>query len=488
LENENQEKIFYSYKNTLKKINDDSININNVFDIVIANYLASGSVKQDSSLEEFVVNQNMDSKSIAVTLYTLKQNLQAKLKELGMQTLYYDVEIKLAYILFRMEGSGFNVDYTVLDNLSEKYLKKMNNLKDKIHEQAGVKFNVNSPKQLSEILFDKLNIKTYNNNKKSTGMSVLEKIRGKHPIIELVIEYRKVSKLLNTYIEAFKKLVSPKDTIIHTEFNQTLTSTGRLSSSNPNLQNIPIRTPQGRELRKMFISRFANGKLVSADYSQIELRLLAHYSKDEKLVNAYKQGKDIHSQTASDIFGIPLDKVTKEQRRDAKAVNFGIIYGISDYGLSQNIGSTRVNAKDYIDKYFETYPGVKKFMDNAVKDAKQKGYVSTIMGRTRIIKEINSKNYFLKQAAQRAAMNMPLQGSASDIIKKAMIKVYNRIKTEKLESKLILQVHDEIIVDAKQDELQKIKKILKEEMENVTKLNIPLVVDINVGDSLYDAK
>jgi DNA polymerase-1 len=302
------------------------------------------------------------------------------------------------------------------------------------------------------------------------------------------MRYRQVAKLNGTYLEGFKKEVDPKTNLVHTVFNQTTASTGRLSSTEPNLQNIPIRTEDGRNLRKMFVSRFESGVLISADYSQIELRLMAHYSQDKNLILAYKEGKDIHTKTASDIFNVPENEVTSQQRRDAKAVNFGIIYGISDYGLSQNIGSTRVKAKDYIDTYFATYPGVKEFMQKSVDLARSQGYVSTLMGRRRKIENIAASNYIQRQAAERAAMNMPLQGTASDIIKLAMIRIYDKLNKLGFEAKLILQVHDELIIDAPEKEKEVVASILKKEMELVTSLRVPLVVEVNMGKSWYDTK
>ncbi len=335
--------------------------------------------------------------------------------------------------------------------------------------------------------FDKLKLKALS-KKQSTNIDVLNDLVDEHPIIPLLIRFRKIQKLQSTYIEPFLDIVKENGDIIHTIFNQTLTATGRLSSSEPNLQNIPVRDEEGKVLRRLFISRFENGNVLSADYNQIELRLLAHYSDDDKLIKAYKENKDIHTLTASQVFGVPECDVTPLQRRRAKAVNFGIIYGISDFGLSQNINLSRKEAKEYIEKYFQTYPAVKKYMDDNVSFAKENGYIKTIMGRIRNIPEINSNVYQTRQFGERVAMNMPLQGSASDIIKMAMIKVDNMIKNMQLKSKLVLQIHDELIVDVYPGEEDKIKKLLKDCMENVIELKVPLSVDINIGKTWFDCK
>ena len=325
------------------------------------------------------------------------------------------------------------------------------------------------------------------NKKKSTSIEVLNEIVDKHPIVALIIRYRTITKLYNTYILGFLNLLDSNDKI-HTIFNQTLTSTGRLSSSEPNLQNIPVRTEEGRGLRKVFVPTHKDGFIVSADYSQIELRLLASFSGDEKLIEAFNNGEDIHARTASEIFGIPIDMVTPELRRQAKAINFGIVYGISDFGLSQNIGISRSEASNYIKLYFERYPKIETYMKSNVEYCKENGYIKTIFGRIRPIPEIKSSNYNLRTFGERAAMNMPLQGSASDIIKLAMVKIFREFIDEKLQSKIILQVHDELVVDCYPGELEKVKEILKKGMENVVDLSVKLLVNIESGKTWYDAK
>ena len=387
-----------------------------------------------------------------------------------------------------MEIVGFKIDQDVLYQLDSKFDCELKQVSNEIYDMADCEFNLNSPKQLGEVLFDKMNLYHGNNKKKSTGIDVLNSLKNDHPIIEKIIRYRQISKLYSTYIKSFEELINKDTGKIYTTFNQTLTSTGRLSSSDPNLQNIPVRSEEGKELRKMFVPSTSDGYIVSADYSQIELRLLASFCGDEKLIEAFRRGDDIHALTASHVFGVDLKDVTSQMRRDAKAINFGIIYGISDYGLSQNIGSTRKAAKEYIDTYFLKYPLVKKYMDDNVEYCKKNGYIKTYFGRIRFIPEINNSNYNIRQLGERCAMNMPLQGSASDIIKLAMIRVYNRMKDENLQSKLILQIHDELIVDCVKSELEKVTTILKEEMENVVDLKVKLEVNVSYGKDWYEAK
>jgi DNA polymerase-1 len=481
-------KTLYDYKATKHLLKKFDIKLNGVdFDINLAEYLVSGSKKQTYNLLNLTNKYNYPEESVASCMLKARAELQKNLEKEEMLDLYYNIEFKLINVLYDMEKAGFKIDAEVLNKLSSKFNEELDELTKKIHELAGTHFNINSPKQLSEVLFEKLELKPVS-KKKSTGIDVLNKLSDSHPIIDHIIRYRQLSKLNGTYLEGLKKLVDPKTNLVHTDFKQTITSTGRLSSTEPNLQNIPIRTEDGKKLRKMFVSRFDNGVLVTADYSQIELRLMAHYSEDEKLIKAYKEGKDIHTKTASDIFGVKESEVTSEQRRDAKAVNFGIIYGISDYGLSQNIGTSRQEAKEYIQKYFENFPGVENFMQSSIERAREQGYVSTLMGRKRNMTNINAKSYMVRQASERAAMNMPLQGSASDIIKLAMIKVFNKLQEKQLKSKLILQVHDELILDVPQEEKDTVIKLLKQEMETVVDLEIPLTVDINFGKNWYDTK
>lgn len=472
LEDDNILKLTSDLKQELHLLKNLGIEVKNVFDLKLGAYLIGGSKNITTSTN---------------TYFELYEDIKTKLKNLDLEKLYYNIELPLLYVLYDMESAGFKINSKELLELSDKYTKELSELENSIQELAGEQFNVKSPKQLASILFDKLGLKAkFFHKKNSTNIDVLNELASEHPIVPLIIRYRKIQKLHSTYIEPYIELVKNSGDIIHTVFNQTLTATGRLSSSEPNLQNIPVRDDEGKLLRKLFISRFDGGNIISADYNQIELRLLAHYSGDEKLVNAYKENKDIHTLTASQVFGVPESEVTPIQRRSAKAVNFGIIYGISDFGLSQNANLSRKEAKLYIEKYFATYPSVKEYMDSNVKFARENGYIKTIMGRIRRIPEINSNVYQTRQFGERVAMNMPLQGSASDIIKMAMIKVEEALKN--LKSKLILQIHDELIVDTYPGEENMVKQILKDCMENVVTLKVPLPVDINVGKTWFDCK
>ncbi len=410
---------------------------------------------------------------------------KAKLQILNdeMEELYFNVELPLVYVLKDMEENGICVDEKFLDELNKNYQAEIEKLTKQIYELAGEEFNINSPKKLGSILFDRLGLSTKGNKKLSTSVDVLEGLKNDHPIVDLILKYRTIAKLNSTYVEGMKPFI--KDGKIHTTFKQTNTVTGRLSSNEPNLQNIPIRTKEGKILRKMFVAS-KGCVLLSADYSQIELRLLAHYSGDQNLIDAYKQNKDIHTETASSIFHIPYDEVDDNKRRMAKAVNFGIIYGISPYGLSNNTGVSVSEAKSFIEAYFEMFPTIHAFLESSVEKAKEKGYVSTLLGRRRNITEIYSTNHNTQMFGERAAMNMPLQGTASDIIKLAMLKVFDELKKNNLKSKLILQIHDELVLDVFEDELERVRNIVKDCMENVVKLKVPLVAKISVGKNLYD--
>ena len=472
LEDDSILKLTSDLKQELHLLKNLGIEVKNVFDLKLGAYLIGGSKNITTSTN---------------TYFELYEDIKTKLKNLDLEKLYYNIELPLLYVLYDMESAGFKINSKELLELSDKYTKELSELENSIQELAGEQFNVKSPKQLASILFDKLGLKAkFFHKKNSTNIDVLNELISEHPIVPLIIRYRKIQKLHSTYIEPYIELVKNSGDIIHTVFNQTLTATGRLSSSEPNLQNIPVRDDEGKLLRKLFISRFDGGNIISADYNQIELRLLAHYRENEKLVNAYKENKDIHTLTASQVFGVPESEVTPIQRRSAKAVNFGIIYGISDFGLSQNANLSRKEAKLYIEKYFATYPSVKEYMDSNVKFARENGYIKTIMGRIRRIPEINSNVYQTRQFGERVAMNMPLQGSASDIIKMAMIKVEEALKN--LKSKLILQIHDELIVDTYPGEENMVKQILKDCMENVVTLKVPLPVDINMGKTWFDCK
>lgn len=471
---ENIEKIFHKLKPLLHTFNGD---IKNAQSVSLQSYLVNGIVKNEDLgklLSAFDVNMPQNATSLVV----IHKILQEKLKELNLLELYKSLELPLTYVLYNMEKAGISVDENVLNELGENFSQELNEISKQVYFLAGEEFNINSPKQLGEILFQKLGLPSKGNKKMSTAVDKLEALKNHHPIIDLLLRYRTMAKLQSTYIEGLKAFI--KNGKIHTTFNQTQTTTGRLSSNDPNLQNIPVRTKEGKVLRKIFIAS-ENCHLVSADYSQIELRLLAHYSKDRNLIEAYHQGKDIHTTTASQIFGIPYNEVTKEQRRKAKAVNFGIIYGISPFGLSAGTGITVSEAKSYIDKYFLMYPTIKHFLNSSVEEAKQKGYVTSLLGRRRNIVEIFSTNHNTAMFGERAAMNMPLQGTAADIIKLAMRDVSKKIEELGLKSKLILQIHDELIFDVPDGEKAVLVKVVKECMENVMKLEVPLVVDVKIG-------
>ncbi len=485
-ENEDIKKTVYDCKLLKHTLANSGIELKGVdFDCMLGDYLLFAGEKQQTKND--LINQNrLNENFMAVNLFYLKEGIETRLKEKELYKLYYEIEFPLIEVLYDMECVGFKIDTNVLEELAEKYAEELKELTEQIYLQSGEEFNINSSKQLAVVLFEKLGLNVKQNKKMSTAIEILEQLYDMHPIVPLLIRYRKIQKLSTTYLEAFKGIYDPKTSIIHTVFNQTLTATGRLSSSEPNLQNIPIRSEEGKFLRKMFVSSFENGKLVSADYSQIELRLLAHFSKDPTLLKAYNENKDIHTQTASEVFDVPFDMITSQMRRDAKAVNFGIVYGISDYGLAQNIGTTRKQAKEYIDKYFEKYSKVKEYMNSNVQFVKDFGYITSMYGRRRIVKDIYSSSYMTRMFAERVAMNMPLQGTASDIIKIAMNNVYRALKDGGFKSKLILQVHDELIIDCPEDEVEKVSALLKECMEGATELSVPLIVDVESGSNWFE--
>ena len=487
--NNKRKLVVYAKKDLRTELNKFKVAFNAfAYDVAIEKYLADFSGK-DEKLSEVIAAYDLDKDRIGWSLNEIHDRLLEKLKTENMLDLYEKVELPLSDVLFSMERSGFKVDVATLNEMANEYDKRIAVIAEKIDEYAGEKVNPNSPKQLGKILYDKLGlISGKKKGNPSTSADVLEKIADKHPIVPLILKYRQLQKLNSTYIKGFRPLIDEDTGLIHTCFNQTLTTTGRLSSKEPNLQNIPVREQEGKEIRKLFVSSFENGKIVGADYSQIELRLLAHFSKCQPLIDAFLSGKDIHRITASQVFGVGEDQVTPEMRRSAKAVNFGIIYGISDYGLSEQLKISPKKAGEYIAKYFEAYPNVKEYMNSNVEFAKKNGYVSTLLGRKRYIPEINSSNFNLRSFGERAAMNMPLQGTAADVIKIAMIKVANRIKKEGLRSRLILQVHDELIVDTAEDEVEEVKNILVEEMQSAVTLSVPLTVETECGTRWFDAK
>ncbi len=415
--------------------------------------------------------------------------LEEKIKEQDMEELLYKVEQPLTETLSAMETEGFKVDKNVLLQLEQKFKGEIENTQSEIYSMSEEEFNINSPKQLGKILFEKLDLPVIKKTKTgySTNAEVLDKLRDKHPIIDKITYYRQLTKIYSTYIEGLKAAID-EDGKIHSNFNQTVTATGRLSSTEPNLQNIPIKYEMGREIRKVFIPNTQDSVILSADYSQIELRVLAHISNDENMINAFNEHDDIHTKTASEVFKVPIDEVTPLMRSNAKAVNFGIVYGIGDFSLSQDLNITRKEAKRYIDTYLERYPNVKLYLENIVEEAIKKGYVSTILNRRRYIKEVKSSNKIVKAAGERLAMNSPIQGSAADIIKLAMVNVYRKLKEGKFKSSIILQVHDELILNVYTEELEKVKILVKREMEQVLKLKVGLEVDINIGENWYEVK
>lgn len=488
LENNNIKKNVFDAKSLKYYLQNLGIGINNIsFDCLIARYLINSIAKPNVTLDDVIIECGLNCNSLGYAIKLIKDMYYAKMQKMDLLRLFDEIEMPLINVLFDMENQGFKVDKEETQNLEEKYREEINNIENEIYDCATYKFNISSPKQLGEVLFDKLQLNIPSNKKKSTSIEILNEIADKHPIVPLIIRYRTITKLYNTYILGFLNLLDNNNKI-HTIFNQTLTSTGRLSSSEPNLQNIPVRTEEGRSLRKVFVPTHSNGFIVSADYSQIELRLLANFSGDEKLIDAFNNEEDIHSRTASEIFGIPIESVTDEFRRKAKAINFGIVYGISDFGLSQNIGISRKEASNYIKLYFERYPKIEKYMQSNVEFCKQNGYIKTLFGRIRPIPEISSSNHNIRTFGERASMNMPLQGSASDIIKLAMVRIFNKLTEQKLKSKIILQVHDELVVDCYPGELDMVKDILKNEMENVVDLSVKLTVNIECGKTWYEAK
>lgn len=406
-----------------------------------------------------------------------------------MEDLYYKIEHPLIFVLSSMESLGFNVNKDMLDDLAVKFKSEIERTEQIIYEMAEEKFNISSPKQLGKILFEKMDLPVIKKTKTgySTNADVLEKLEDKHPIIKQIMYYRQITKLNSTYVEGLKNVID-SDGYIHSNFNQTVTTTGRLSSTEPNLQNIPVRHEMGREIRKVFIPFEEGDTIVSCDYSQIELRVLAHIANDANMIDAFKHHSDIHTKTASEVFKVPVNEVTSIMRSRAKAVNFGIVYGISAFSLSQDLKISRKEAQEYMDIYFERYPKIKEYLQNIIKDAEEKGYVLTILNRKRFIPEIQASNKMVKALGERLAMNAPIQGSAADIIKLAMVNVYNKLKEKKLKSELILQVHDELILNVKKDEFEEVKKLVVEEMEKSIKLNVALDVDVNYGKTWYEAK
>ncbi|WP_050616805.1 DNA polymerase I [Bacillus testis] len=449
-------------------------------------FYGKGAKKAVPPTEQLAKHIGLKSKVICA----LKEKMMEELEANQQISLLDDLELPLSLILAEMEITGVKVNEQTLQDMQKELALKLADIEQQIYELAGEPFNINSPKQLGVILFEKLNLPVIKKTKTgySTSADVLEKLENKHDIIKHILEYRQLGKLQSTYIEGLLKVIDPKTGKIHTRFNQALTQTGRLSSTDPNLQNIPIRLEEGRKIRQAFVPSVEGWSIFAADYSQIELRVLAHIAKDPGLINAFRSDMDIHTKTAMDVFGVSADEVTSNMRRQAKAVNFGIVYGISDYGLSQSLGITRKDAASFIDKYLQSFPGVQEYMSDIVMEAKEKGYVTTLLQRRRYLPDITSRNFNLRGFAERTAMNTPIQGSAADIIKLAMISMSERLKEEKLQAKLLLQVHDELIFEAPPEEIERLKIIVPEVMEHAIELDVPLKVDYAYGPTWYDAK
>ena len=519
ISNEEIKKIGYNLKDDYLALKPYDIQLNNMFfDIAIGEYLIDSKsstsyecsdiamkylTKKIKSKEELLGKgakakkfSDLELEELSIyfgeilnIVYNVYPIMEKAFKEIDMEYLFYDVEMPLVEVLGSMEYEGMAVDKNQLEEIGNKFKEIISNLEEEIFTMAGEKFNINSPKQLGVILFEKLELPVIKKTKTgySTNADVLEKLRDKHEIIDKITEYRQIVKLNSTYVEGLSNIINPISGRIHSSFNQTITTTGRISSTEPNLQNIPVKTEMGREIRKVFIAK-DNCKLVDADYSQVELRVLAHMSDDEHMIDAFQHNMDIHSKTASQIFGVDINDVTSLQRSEAKAINFGIVYGKTDFGLAQDLNIPVPKAKAYIENYFANYDKIKVFMDEAIKNATDKGYALTIFNRRRYIPEINSSNFMVRNQGKRFAMNAPIQGSAADIIKIAMVNVFTRLKDENLKSRLILQVHDELIVEALEEEIDKVCSIVKEEMESAVNLQVHLDVDLNVGDSWFETK
>ena len=464
-------------------------------DFSIEEYIKGLGIKKEEQINLF--EENSKSNEYENTLNALNAYLIQKLyektikeiKNLNEMDLFNNIEMPLVEVLAEMQYEGIKIEKDKLESFGVELKQNIDELTKEIYDLSGQEFNINSTKQLGEILFEKLKLPVVKKTKTgySTDVDVLEKLKSEHPIIEKILEYRSLTKLNSTYVEGLKPYINKVTGRIHSYFHQTITATGRISSTEPNLQNIPTRIELGKRLRKAFVPK-EGYVFIDADYSQIELRVLAHISQDENMINAFKHDEDIHKQAASNVFNVPIEEVTKEQRSHAKAVNFGIVYGISDFGLGEQIGVSRKKAKDYINQYLEKYSGIKKFMDDIVEKAKEQGYVETLFNRRRYIPELKSKNFNIRQFGSRVAMNTPIQGTAADIMKIAMINVYKKLKEEKLVAKLILQIHDELLIEAKKDEKERVKNILQSCMENAIKLDVPLKAEVSEAYNWYELK
>jgi DNA polymerase-1 len=505
MEDNNISKSGHDIKQDVLMLKSMGIDVNNIgFDTMLAAYVLDpskstyniGDISRDILGEYFEDYKSKEGTIVEKYSNTVEaagrliEPMQHSISETGMDRLYYEVELPLLAVLADMENLGFKVDKEMLEKLGQEFSQQIEALTESIYDFAGESFNINSTKQLGVILFEKLGLPVVKKTKTgySTDVEVLEALHDKHPMIEKLLEYRQLLKIKSTYIDGMINVINPVTGKIHSKLNQAATATGRLSSTEPNLQNIPIKTENGRKIRKVFVPSNEDYVLVDADYSQIELRVLAHISGDEKFIDAFIKNEDIHTRTASEVFNVPIDEVTSLLRSRAKAVNFGIVYGISDYGLSRDLKIPKKEAKVYIENYFSRYPKVKQYMDDIVAQAKENGYTTTVLNRRRYVPEILSRNAIQRGVGERIAMNTPIQGSAADIIKIAMIKVYNELKNRKLKSKLILQVHDELLVETHKSEVEEVKQIVQKNMQEAMELKVPLTADVSSGSNWYDAK
>lgn len=519
IEDDTNKKLIYDAKRTYVALSHKGMTLNGVsFDIMLASYLLTAEDSSSGDLVDVAKKHGYDQISPDEVVYGkgkkikipensslmhdhlarkvlgichLAESMEKELKDNDQEDLLKEMEMPLAIVLAEMEIQGITADASRLETMKEEFKKTLDSIEETIYKEAGETFNINSPKQLGVILFEKMGYPVIKKTKTgySTAQDVLEKLQDQAPIVEYILKYRQIAKIQSTYIEGLLKVIDPQTSKIHTRYLQTVARTGRLSSVDPNLQNIPIRLEEGRKIRQAFVPREKGWKIFASDYSQIELRILAHISKDEHLIKAFLDNEDIHTTTAMRVFGIEkAEDVTSDMRREAKAVNFGIVYGISDYGLSQNLNITRKEAKDYIDTYFDRFPGVKEFIDTVIRDSKENGFVETLFHRRRYLPDINSRNFNLRSFAERTAMNTPIQGSAADILKMAMIEMDKRIKEEGLKSTMLLQVHDELIFEVPENEMDKIEALVKEVMEQTVDLAVPLKVDSSFGNNWYEAK
>ena len=519
-ENQEIKKIGHNLKYDLKVLKNYDINVKGqLFDTMVAHYLINPDMRHNmdilaetylkyspKSITELIGKKGINQRSMrevsiedqteyavedADITFQLKSHFEKEMKKTKTLELFNNVEIPLVEVLTDMECEGVNLDTKFLKGLSKVLLEDIKSLENLIHNEAGVDFNLASPKQLGSVLFDELKLvekpKKTKTGQYSTSEDVLSSLAKEHKIISNILDWRSLQKLQNTYVDALPNEINLKSGRIHTIYNQAVAATGRLSSNNPNLQNIPVRTERGQQVRKAFIARDENHLLLAADYSQIELRIIAALSKDEGMLGAFKNHEDIHAATAAKVFNVNLDKVSREQRSNAKTINFGIIYGVSAFGLSQQTNLSRTESKELIEAYYSTYPMLRSYIYEQIDFARDNGYVSTILGRRRYLKDINSQNAILRGSAERNAVNAPIQGSAADIIKLAMIAIQKRLKSENKNSKMILQVHDELVFDVPKYEIDEIKILIKEEMENAFKLEVPLVVDIGIGSNWLEA-